>query len=208
MRTGNVSQPRTARVSPARRFTDVTFRMAPRPSARPHDGFTYIGILIAVAIVGVALATTGVVWHTAQKRERERQLLFVGDQFRKAIGRYYNVGAGVGAAGQYPRRLSDLVRDPRLLGVARYIRKIYYDPITGTRKWGLIKSARGGILGVYSLSEEHPIKQTNFSAVDRDFEGKTKYSQWVFIYSPKKTPSVTSTSSLPAPNNATPKRPQ
>ena len=146
-------------------------------------GFTYIGLLIAVAIISASLASAGVVWHTSQQRERERDLLFVGDQIRKAIGRYYN--AGVGPVRQYPQNLDDLLRDPRQPGVARYLRKHYYDPITGTAEWGLIKGAGDRIMGVFSLSEDHPIKQMNFSANDQEFEGKGKYSDWTFVYRPK-----------------------
>ena len=145
---------------------------------RTDRGFIYIAVLIAMAIIGSGLATAGIVWHTALQRERERQLLFVGDQFRQAIGRYYNAGR------QYPPRLEDLLRDPRLPGVARYLRKIYYDPMTGTREWGLVKTSGDRIMGVYSLSEEKPIKQANFSDQDQAFEGKQKYSQWTFLYQP------------------------
>ena len=35
--------------------------------------------------MGVALAGTGMVWHTQVRREKERELLFVGNQFRRAI---------------------------------------------------------------------------------------------------------------------------
>jgi type II secretory pathway pseudopilin PulG len=157
------------------------FRACPGHAA----GFTYIGILIAIAILGVALAKIGVIWHTLQQREHEHELLFVGDQFRKAIGRYYNVGSGIGAAGQYPQTLDDLLRDPRLVGMARYLRKIYYDPMTGSQQWGLVKNTEGRIIGVYSKSHRHPIKQANFSPDDKDFSGKTEYAQWTFIYSPK-----------------------
>lgn len=157
-------------------------RTANVPEAR-QNGFTYIGLLIAVAIIGATLATAGTVWHTAQQRERERELLFAGDQIRKAIGHYYI--SGTGPAKQYPQSLDDLLRDPRQPGVVRYLRKLYHDPITGTTDWGLIKDAGDRIMGVFSLSEERPIKQFNFSAADRDFEGKETYSQWTFVYHPR-----------------------
>ncbi len=157
----------------------------PLSGAGRQAGFTYIAVLIAVAIIGVFLAEAGVVWHTMVQRERERQLLFVGDEFRLAIARYYNAGGTQGAAGhQYPQRLEDLLRDPRLLGVARYLRKIYHDPITGSAEWGLVRTTGDRIIGVYSLSEQKPLKQANFSIWDSEFEGKDKYSQWTFIYQP------------------------
>lgn len=39
--------------------------------------------------MGIALAVTGEVWHIALKREKEHELLFVGDQLRRAINSYY-----------------------------------------------------------------------------------------------------------------------
>jgi hypothetical protein len=62
------------------------------------------------------------------------------------------------------------------------LRKIYVDPISGNTDWGIVKSPNGGIYGVYSLSEEEPIKHSNFSLADIGFEGKTKYSEWAFTY--------------------------
>lgn len=155
------------------------------PCTDASKGFTYLTILIAITIIGVALAETGIIWHTTQQREREQQLLYVGDQYRLAIGRYYNIGAAVGAAGQFPKSLNDLLRDPRLVGVTRYLRKIYYDPMTNSQHWGQIRNPEGRIIGVYSLSGEHPIKQSNFPFADKEFEGKEKYSEWTFIYQPK-----------------------
>ena len=58
----------------------------PIPARRPrHAGFTYVGLLIAVAVLGVGLAAVGQVWSTAAAREKERELLFVGNQYRAAI---------------------------------------------------------------------------------------------------------------------------
>jgi len=166
------------------------------------DGFTYIGILIAVAILGVSLAATGEIWHTTGQRDREHQLLYVGDQFRQAIGRYANSGNH-----QYPASLADLLRDPRQPGTVRYIRKIYYDPITGTQDWGLVKNDNGQIIGVYSRSTQRPIKQSNFSEEDQDFEGKEAYTDWTFTYSPnlRRTHTTSSTDTLtPGANTTTP----
>jgi type II secretory pathway pseudopilin PulG len=142
-------------------------------------GYTYLALLFAVAFMGVGLAAAGVLWHTAQVREKERELLYVGDQYRKAIQRYHTQGK------QYPRELAHLIRDPRWPSVRRHLRKLYRDPITGKSEWGLIKSPDGGILGVYSLSEEKPFKASNFPTDYADFEGKSKYSDWKFGYVPQ-----------------------
>jgi type II secretory pathway pseudopilin PulG len=64
-------------------------------------GFTYIGLLIALAALGISLAATGELWRTAAKREREQELLFVGTEFRNALASYY--ARGPGALSAQPR---------------------------------------------------------------------------------------------------------
>ncbi len=144
-------------------------------AGRHNAGFTYIGLLFLVAMMGLVLTQAAAMWQTLQQRDKEEELLFVGDQFRRAIARYYAAGGG------YPRQLEDLVQDPRFPGVRRFLRKVYRDPITGGTEWGLVKAPGDLITGVYSLSEAQPIKQAEFSKADLAFEGKTKYSEWVFL---------------------------
>ena len=148
---------------------------------KDQSGFTYLAALIAVAVFGVLLAATGMVWQTAAKREKERELLFVGNQFRRAIQLYYERTPG-GSARRYPLSLDDLLKDSRQPSTRRYLRKIYVDPVTNRAEWGLVPAPGGGILGVYSLSEGAPIKSGNFAYADLDFENKDKYSDWKFIY--------------------------
>ncbi len=145
-----------------------------------ESGFTYLALLAVVAVMGVALAAAGEVWHTALKREKERELLFVGDQFRRAFNLYDRQTPG--NARRYPVSLDELLKDPRYPGVQRYLRKIYVDPVTGSSEWGLIKGPNGEIFGVHSLSEDEPLKKSGFSLADSRFEGRTKYSDWVFMY--------------------------
>src|SRR5471032_2690769 len=58
-----------------------------------------------------------------------------------------------GAAPQYPTSLDDLLLDGRAGGPARrYLRKIYADPIMGSRDWGMVRVG-GVIVGIYSKSE-------------------------------------------------------
>ena len=148
-------------------------------SIRSQEGFSYIGILLMVALIGTQLALAGVVWSFAQARQKERELLFVGGQFRTAISQYYLNPKG--PQKEYPRRLEDLIKDPRYPATIRHLRKIYADPITGKKQWGLIKLPNnGGIVGVYSLSEKEPIKTDNFRPADKSFARKQRYSEWKF----------------------------
>ena len=55
---------------------------------RLQGGFTYLGLLFALALIGLALGAAGTVWSVARQRDRERQLLWVGGEIRQAIGHY------------------------------------------------------------------------------------------------------------------------
>lgn len=143
-------------------------------------GFTYVTVLFLVAMMSGGLALIGEVWHTSNLREREADLLHIGNEYRNAIARYYLSGP----QRQYPKNLSDLIKDPRMPGTVRYLRRIYPDPMTGKEEWGLVKSADGGFAGVYSLSEASPLKTGGFAVRDAVFEGKAKYSDWQFTFSP------------------------
>lgn len=147
-------------------------------------GFTYLAALFFVAAMGVLLASVGSMWSTAQQRDKEQELLLIGEQFRMAIGMYYEKSPGY--LKKYPETLDDLLKDRRQLAVQRYLRKIYIDPMTRSNKWGLVHAPEGGIMGVHSLSEEQPIKRANFDDANQEFAGKTKYSGWGFIYVPPK----------------------
>ncbi|MCG3775687.1 MAG: hypothetical protein JW395_2530 [Nitrospira sp.] len=149
-------------------------------SIRSQEGFTYIGVLLAIALIGTQLALAGVAWSFAQTRQKERELLFVGGQFRTAISQYYLNPKG--PQKEYPRRLEDLLKDPRYPGTIRHLRKIYADPITGKKRWGLVRLPNGGIIGVYSLSDEAPIKTGNFRPAELSFTNKQRYADWKFVH--------------------------
>ena len=127
------------------------------------------------------LALVGEVWETSAKREKETELLFVGNQYRHAITLFYN--AKLGGVQRYPRTLDELLKDPRAPSIQRYLRQLYPDPMGG-KEWGIVKGPDGGVAGVYSLSEEKPLKTGNFKLRDAGFDGAERYADWKFVYSP------------------------
>jgi type II secretory pathway pseudopilin PulG len=144
-----------------------------------QSGFTYIGLLFAIVILGITLSTVGVVWSTQIRRDREAELLYVGGEIRAAIGHYRASG------GQLPQTLADLVQDERTPAVRRFLRRVYPDPMTDSSDWQLIMAPEGGILGVASKSQGKPIKVTGFPSADAAFEKAECYCDWKFIYSPR-----------------------
>ena len=142
-------------------------------------GFTYMGLLAAVVIMGLMLTMAGHVWSQSEQREKEIELLFIGDAYRTAIARYYAFGH------QYPLTLQDLLEDKRYPVARRYLRQLYRDPFTGNSDWHLIMDPTNvGIMGVASQSQLVPIKRAGFSDIEVGFAATDCYCAWQFIYSP------------------------
>jgi type II secretory pathway pseudopilin PulG len=144
-------------------------------------GFTYLGLLIAVTIMGLMLTVVSRVWSTTEQRERETQLLFVGAAYRMAISSYYASGH------RYPAALQDLLSDERSPVPIRHLRRLYPDPMTGAPDWSLIATPDGtGIMGVASSSRRAPIKRDRFDPDDATFKGADCYCGWRFVYYPNR----------------------
>lgn len=148
---------------------------------RRAGGFTYLGILLAIVFVGIALAAVGTLWSVTMRREREAQLLFVGDAIRGAIESYYRSGP----ANQLPQELGDLLDDKRFPLPRRHLRRLYLDPMTGQADWQIIREPGGGIIGVNSSAQSVPLKRANFEDQDAQFAGSECYCQWRFEFNPR-----------------------
>jgi type II secretory pathway pseudopilin PulG len=147
-----------------------------------NGGFTYLGLLILIAIIGIASAATMQVGSLLQRREAEEELLDIGAAFRAALISYANATP----LGQQraPNTLQDLLKDPRYPNTVRHLRTLYADPLTGKQEWGTITYSDGkGIAAVYSLSEASPIKIGNFDPPFQEFAGKALYRDWKFMIS-------------------------
>ena len=145
-------------------------------------GYTYFGVLFVVVLIGLALSGASGVWQFQLKRQKEQQLLFIGNQYTQAIASYYH--GAPGGIKHYPKTIAELLRDSRYPTIKRHLRKPWLDPFTMKGDWVLIRTKQGGIAGVSSVASGKPIKQTRFGneALDRLLGGKTSYQQWKFIY--------------------------
>lgn len=168
------------------------------------QGFVYLWALFAVAVAGIIMAGTGQVWQIKLQQEKEAELLFIGEQFRKAVMSYYN---SPGGTKEYPKSLEDLIEDTRLPVTRRHLRKKYIDPITNTAEWGLVEEAPPNtgsvvtsnvnvrITGVHSLSEKKPVKKEKFPEHYKKFSEALTYRDWKFVYKPGDTSSSTTPAS-------------
>ena len=177
-------------------------------------GFTYIGLLAVVAIAAIGMAGTGIIWHLDSQREREKELLFIGEEYRKAIESYYE--SSPNGIKQFPSTLDDLVLDKRFPNIKRHIRKLYIDPLPSgaiplgslftsalslgsvsastslnDKQWGLILQ-QTQITGIYSLSKSAPVKKFGFATQYKDFGEATEYKEWRFNYTPNGVPNKAS----------------
>ncbi len=142
-------------------------------------GFTYVGLLIAIVILGVGLSAVGVVWRTVAQREREQELLFIGHDFERAIASYYK------AAHQFPQEIDDLLEDKRGPEPLHHLRRFYNDPMTRAQDWNIIRVGAMGITGIASSSKDPPIKKEGFTKDEDAFKDAISYSDWQFVYTPR-----------------------
>lgn len=169
----------------------MTFR-----SIRNERGGALMLVLVTVVILGLGAGMAGSSWKTIVQQEREAELLWRGDQIRRAIESYMMQGAQhqtptPGAKPPAPKRLypgslEELVKDPHSPGTVRYLRKVYKDPMTG-EDWVLIKDAGGRIKGVRSSSALEPFKKDGFSVEYESFKDAQSYAEWEFVFEPGRT---------------------
>ncbi|MEW6324279.1 MAG: type II secretion system protein [Nitrospirota bacterium] len=146
-----------------------------------QHGFSYLFLMFTVVVIGLTVSVAMRQWKTEIRREKEAELLWRGDQIRRAIELYYlTARAGFNA---YPNKLEDLVKDPNSSATRRYLRKIYTDPITNG-EFELVKEG-SQLKGVRSASTAAPLKTGNFPPEYQHFALKNSYRDWVFEYLPQ-----------------------
>lgn len=146
---------------------------------RRSGGFTYLGLIILVAILGLVGAAGLKIGVLMQRRAAEQALLDIGTEFANALKSY--AAASTRGQPQQPPSIQDLLKDPRFPGVRRHLRQLYVDPITGSAAWGVTYAdGETGVLGIHSLSPAQPLKVGNFPPWLAEFEGKSRYSEWQF----------------------------
>ncbi|HEX9860887.1 MAG TPA: type II secretion system protein [Nitrospirota bacterium] len=163
-------------------------------SAPESGGYTYIGLLMVIVIIGIMTTVVAQTWKSVARVQKEKELIWIGHQFRTALKGYYDYRKGLhgGNPGAfYPSDVKDLLKDPGRPADHAYLRKIYTDPVTGKDDWVYIMgggTGGSGIIGVRSASDKATLKRDGFDKADENFKGKTKYSEWEFKFVPVVTP--------------------
>lgn len=157
-------------------------------------GATLMVVLLMMVVMGLAAGMAGNTWKNVMEREREEELLFRGNQYRRAIESYSKMLQS-GTPATYPKSIEVLLKDPRALQIRRHLREQYKDPVTGEdfeliQQGGRVTGLPGavqslaGIRGVGSKSSREPFKKTGFREPYEDFNGAAAYSDWKFVFVP------------------------
>jgi type II secretory pathway pseudopilin PulG len=173
----------------------------------PQRGYTYLVVLVMLAVLSLASALTLQVAETNGRRSAEAELIAVGKEFERAFASYYRQSPG--GTRRFPERLEDLVRDPRLPGVKRHLRRVYVDPLTGG-EWQTMPAPGGGIMAVYSSAADKPYREEigpllaeppvmGASAVKVAASQPGSYADWRFGYDPRADLALRGSFILPSP---------
>lgn len=156
------------------------------PTGKPtQSGFTYLFVLMLIALIGMGLAAAGTLWRTDAQRARETELLFIGGQYRQAIRSYYALDP---AQPRLPQSIDDLLQDNRRPDIVRHLRRAYRDPLTGG-EFALIRTPdTQGIVGVMSQATGRPFKIAGFLPENEAFSDAASYADWRFVFSLPATP--------------------
>ncbi len=132
----------------------------PKGAIRNSSGFAYVALLVAIIIIGISLGAAGKYWSSVMLREKEEELIFRGNEYRKAIDSYASVPRG--PIREFPSSIDDLLKDNRSAAGRRHLRQKYKDPITGDDFDEIQHPATKRIIGVRSKSDKESLKQANF----------------------------------------------
>lgn len=93
-----------------------------------EQGYVLLLMIFFLTLMMIALTASIPAAKTAIKRDHEEELIHRGNQYARAIGRYYK------KFGRYPISIEQLENTNDM----RFLRKRYKDPITGKDDWKLI----------------------------------------------------------------------
>ena len=141
-----------------------------------------MALLLMLMLVSIGALAAAEIWATTAKREREVELLWVGDQYRKAIESYWK--ATPGRRKILPSTIDQLLLDDRFPNPVTHLRKAYRDPMAPDADFELIR-VNNALVGVRSTSKDAPMKKAHFPPRYRQFEGADSYSAWQFVFTPR-----------------------
>ena len=111
-------------------------------SSSSESGHLLLALMIGLTVMAIFLTVVAQQWSTLERREKEKELIFRGNQYINAIKKYQQEHGGA-----YPTKLESLMElGPRRL---RYIRRLYRDPMAPDGKWGIPQHRASAFLCVH-----------------------------------------------------------
>ncbi len=92
------------------------------------EGFTFIGLMVAIALINISLAVALTSWATINKRAKETELIWRGQQYVRAL-RCHQAETGA-----LPDDLDELLESD-------CIRAVYPDPMSPDGEWRIIRES-------------------------------------------------------------------
>jgi hypothetical protein len=127
---------------------------------RREAGFAFLLVLLLATLLLLSLSVAVPRVLTEGQREKEEEMIFRGNQYRRAIGLYFR------RFGRYPLKLDDLLRS----NDRSYLRRAYTNPTSLDGKWRFI---RVGPNGEYLGSVNRP-KGPGIAGGDERGGGRTR----------------------------------
>lgn len=114
----------------------------PSTERNASQGFTYVGVLFGIALIGLALEGAAQLASKQAERQRAAQADWVLRQYKAALLSYHKAAPGVER--KMPPTLEDLLIDRRYLGVVRHLRRLYEVPCQDGGRATLTYATLGG----------------------------------------------------------------
>jgi type II secretory pathway pseudopilin PulG len=132
-------------------------------SRRSQGEQGYILLLMLFFAALLVIAITAAVPHltTQIKRDRETEMIHRGEQYARAVKRYYR------KFGRYPGRIEDLEKTNNI----RFLRKRYKDPMTPDGNWRLVRFGEVQFSGAQGLAGATPVANMTSGGGSSNFGG-------------------------------------
>lgn len=112
-----------------------------------QSGFTYLWVLIAVALIGVGLMAIGDLWAATQRAREREELIWVAEQYVRALDSYYEGSPGI-VVRTFPLEVQELLEDRRLAVLRRHLRSDLPQDHASSRRLQVVRDVRSRIVGV------------------------------------------------------------
>ena len=122
-------------------------RIHRRNHSNQEQGYVLLLMLFLAAMLVIAMTAAAPNLATQIKRDREAEMIHRGEQYARAVKRYYR------KFGRYPGRIEDLEKTNNI----RFLRKRYKDPMTPEGNWRLVRFGEVQLGGAQSLAGATPV---------------------------------------------------